>query len=87
MIVVDCSHVQELEYEQFPFKCRHCHGYGNFAISCKKKDDEEATKEQGEQWTQVQKTSAAKQGNNSKEKEHKGGQVVIPLDKKSMKLG
>ena len=30
--VVDWSHVQELDYEQFPFKCRHCHGYGHFAV-------------------------------------------------------
>ena len=25
------SHVQELDYEQFPFKYRHFHGYGRFA--------------------------------------------------------
>ena len=42
------SHVQELDSEQLPFKCRHCHGYGHFARSCKKKTEEEADKEKGE---------------------------------------
>ena len=65
LTVADWSHVQELDYEQFPFNCRHSHGYGHFAISCKKKVDKESTKEKVEQWTQVQKTSSAKKGNNS----------------------
>ena len=47
-IVADWSHVQELDYEQLPFKCRHCHGYGHFSRSCKKKVDEEDAKEKGE---------------------------------------
>ena len=51
LTIVDWSHVQELDYEKFPFKCRHCHGYGHFSISCKKKADEEDAKEKGEQWT------------------------------------
>jgi hypothetical protein len=25
--VADWSHIQELDYEQLPFKCRYCHGY------------------------------------------------------------
>lgn len=24
------THIQELDYEQLPFKCRHCHGHGHF---------------------------------------------------------
>ena len=66
LTAADWSHVQELDYEQLPFKCRHCHGYGHFARTCKKKAEEEADKEKGEQWIQVQKTSIAKQGNKSK---------------------
>ena len=46
--IADWLHVQELDYEKLPFKCRHCHGYGNFARSCKHKDEEEAIKEKGE---------------------------------------
>ena len=51
LTVVDWSHVQELDYEQLPFKCRNFHGYGHFARSCKKKAEEEDAKEKGEQWT------------------------------------
>jgi hypothetical protein len=28
--VADWSYIQELDYEQLPFKCRYCHGYGHF---------------------------------------------------------
>jgi len=30
------SHIQELDYEQIPFKCNFCHVYGHFAKSCPK---------------------------------------------------
>ena len=56
------AHVQELDYVQFPFKCRFCHGYGNFARTCKKKLEEETVQEKGAQWTLVQKSSSGKQG-------------------------
>jgi hypothetical protein len=39
--VADWSYIQELDYEQLPFKCRYCHGYGHFARHCKKKAKEE----------------------------------------------
>ena len=57
LTVADWSHVQELDYEKFPFKCRHCHGYGHFSRPCKKKIDEEAAKDKEEQQKQVQKSS------------------------------
>ena len=82
LTVTDWSHVQELDYEQLPFKCRHCHGYGHFARSCKKKAEEEAAKEKGDQWTQVQKTSSAKQGNKSKGKRGELGMGSNTSDKK-----
>ena len=30
----DWSHIQELDYDQIPFKCNFCHVYGHFAKSC-----------------------------------------------------
>jgi len=30
------SHIQELDYEQIPFKCNSCHVYGHFAKNCPK---------------------------------------------------
>jgi hypothetical protein len=59
--VADWTHVQELDYEQLPFKCRHCHDYGHFARNCKNKAEEEAEKSKGEQWTKVQKQAPTKQ--------------------------
>ena len=70
LTIADWTYVQELDYEQLPFKCRFCHGYGHFARSCKKKVEEEAVKEKGDEWIQVQKTKSANQGN--KEKKQKG---------------
>lgn len=32
----DWCHIQELDYEQIPFKCLHYHVYGHFAKSCPK---------------------------------------------------
>ena len=80
--VVKWSHIQEIDYEQIPFKCRHCHGYGHFARNCKKKLDEELEKENTNKWTQVHKASTTKQV------EGKGGNAgngAIPIEKKSLK--
>ena len=87
LTVADWSHVQELDYEQLSFKCRHCHGYRHFARSCKKKANEEATKEKGEQWTQVQKISSAKQGNSSKGNRAEMGSSSNPIGPKQHEIG
>jgi hypothetical protein len=34
------SHIQELDYEQIPFKCLRCHAYGHFARNCPKASEE-----------------------------------------------
>ena len=34
--VDDWSHIQQLDYEQIPFKCNVCHEYGHFANRCTK---------------------------------------------------
>jgi hypothetical protein len=33
-------HIQELDYEQIPFKCLWCHAYGHFARNCPKASEE-----------------------------------------------
>ena len=82
LTVADWSHVQEIDYEQFPFKCKFCHGYGHFARSCKKKVEEEVVKEKGYQWTQDQKTSSTK----LRDKAEKWGKVAIPPGKNKNKM-
>ena len=41
LTVADWAHIQELDYEKNPFKCRFCHGYDHFARNCKKKSKDE----------------------------------------------
>jgi len=36
----DWSHIQELDYEQIPFKCLRCHAHGHFARNCPKAAEE-----------------------------------------------
>ena len=45
LTVAEWSHIQELDYEQIPFKCRFYHGYGNFSQNCKKQLEEDPVKE------------------------------------------
>jgi len=34
--VYQWTHIQQLEYEQIPFKCKVCHEYGHFTNKCSK---------------------------------------------------
>ena len=68
--VADWSHTQELDYEQIPFKCRFCHGYGHFARNCKKKAENEKN-----QWIQIQKSGPPNQKNGKDGKVKNGVQV------------
>lgn len=63
IIVGPLTHVQKLDYEQLPFKCRKCHVYGHFARDCSSNGVEEKWKEEG--WNQVKctKTSHKKTAN------------------------
>jgi hypothetical protein len=56
LTTADWTHIQELDYEQLPFKCRHCHGYGHFARHYKKNHAEESENVKENQWIAVQKT-------------------------------
>eukprot|EP00253_Pinus_taeda_P009454 PITA_09454 len=47
------THIQQLEYEQIPFKCKVCHEYGHFANRCLKKVEHENVGEQEPTWEQV----------------------------------
>ena len=51
--VADWSHIQELDYEQLPFKCQFYHEYGHFARNCKKKIDSDPVLDKPNQWKQV----------------------------------
>jgi len=72
LTVAGWTYVQELDYEQLPFKCRHIHGYGHFAKHCKKKVEEQPDNQNGEQWTLIQKT------NNKKKSKGKGTSKEAP---------
>jgi len=41
-------HIQELDYEQIPFKCLRCHAYGHFAKSCPKVPEEKGSAKEDE---------------------------------------
>ena len=91
LTIVEWSHIQEVDYEKIPFKCRLCHGYGHFPRNCKKKSEDEKVIEKEDQWLQVQKAGNQNQGSRRKGKEnkstasdsadgkpHPAPQVVIP---------
>lgn len=46
--VDDWSHIQQLDYEQIPFKCKVCHEYGHFANRCTKLVDAESGDQEGQ---------------------------------------
>jgi len=56
--VDDWVHIQQLDYEQIPFKCKICHEYGHFANRCTKLIDVENTSQE-EQWEKKKKSKAA----------------------------
>ena len=54
------SHVQILDYEQFPFKCRKCHVHGHFARNIPSNTEPEKGNEEG--WNQVKRTKINHKG-------------------------
>lgn len=49
-------HIQQLDYEQLPFKCKVCHEYGHFANRCSKQKVNEVEHNEeiaGGSWEQV----------------------------------
>ena len=51
------SHVQKLDYEQLPFKCRKCHVYGHFSRGCPSNVEAKKGKEEGCNQAKRSKTS------------------------------
>jgi len=56
--VDDWCHIQQLDYEQIPFKCKVCHEYGHFANRCPKLINVESS-EQEVQWETVKRKKSA----------------------------
>jgi len=52
--VDDWSHIQQLDYEQIPFKCKVCHESSQFSNRCTKLIDVE-NGPQEKQWEMVEK--------------------------------
>ena len=59
--VDEWTHIQRLDYEQIPFKCKLCHEYGHFANRCtrKKENESEKTEDLENKWGQVKKKKTA----------------------------
>jgi len=66
------SHVQILDYEQLPFKCRKCHVHGHFARNCPSNAEPEKGIEEG--WNQVKRAKI----------NHKGQKLGGPSGKGSL---
>ena len=51
------THIQQLDYEKMPFKCKVCHGYGHFTNRCSKNETQENNidENQEQKWEQVKK--------------------------------
>jgi len=64
------THIQQLDYEQLPFKCKVCHEYRHFANRCSKSKSNESIENEESpdgQWEQVKKKkSSSSQGPSSK---------------------
>jgi hypothetical protein len=46
------SYIQQVDYEQIPFKCKICHEYGHFAKSCPQAKDTQDQDPKQDQWQQ-----------------------------------
>lgn len=52
-------HIQQLDYEQIPFKCKVCHEYCHCSNRCAKKQEPKEIENQEPKWEQVKKKKCA----------------------------
>jgi hypothetical protein len=46
------SYLQQVDYEQLPFKCKACHEYGHFAKNCPQNKSDQSEERDQDQWQQ-----------------------------------
>ena len=57
----DWSHLQIVDYEKIPFKCKYCHEYGHFTKSFPKKPEKSNAEENPEEgWNVASRKKSAK---------------------------
>ena len=76
------SHVQKLDYEQLPFKCRKCHKYRHFSRGFPRNGEVEKGKEEG--WNQFKRSKTSNKNPKSGAPNGKGPQLA--LDQKNPPL-
>ena len=54
------SHLQAIDYDQIPFKCKMCHEYGHFSKFCPKKPQLEEGEIPREEWNEVTRKKGSK---------------------------
>jgi hypothetical protein len=84
------THVQKLDYEQLPFKCRKCHVYDHFARGCPTNGEAKKGKEEG--WNQIKRVKSSHKPHKSGVQSGKGPQSAPiqqnpPLMGKENKFG
>jgi len=66
------THVQKLDYEQLPFKCRKCQVYGHFSKGCPTNGEAEKGKEEG--WNHIKRVKSTHKPHKSGAQSGKGPQ-------------
>jgi hypothetical protein len=52
------SYIKQVDYEQIPFKCKACHGYGHFAKNCPQVKETQEQDPKQDHWQQPKRKKA-----------------------------